>query len=300
MIRKPDLVYQTPPGYEDKHYIYAFDAVQAGLVAGNDYLNLRVPTFADSDFILRKIDGLSTVIGGAVLAGRFSVYDKDRMLFSSDPMFWANTANPGPFPVLPEKMYPRQTEIGFDLYTYGPGLYFGDDGGNTPASQLLFYGVKRTPASKQNLFLPYRLSPYTYTMQVLFNWGLTTGPPLTGLDLAPRQFYVEVRNYDFELWGMHAVAITPGRVGAQAKVQLYDANDSARYNQSVFFNLVDYRQIMPGTTTVIPGGSAIVPPLVYPVKSQLRIDLQSYYWTTDINFPYLVEFNFFGAERIPV
>jgi hypothetical protein len=46
-------------------------------------------------------------------------------------------------------------------------------------------------------------------------------------------------------------------------------------------------------------GSAIVPPIVYPVGSQIKLDLWSMYLLNDPLFPYRVELTFFGAQRIP-
>jgi hypothetical protein len=310
MIRKPDLVYQTPPGYQDEHYVYCFDAVQAGLVAGRDYLNLRIPTFLDADFILRKIDGIGTVLNnqaGAGIAGRIQVNDFKRVAISSDPIYSLSAvgtaAIPGPFPILPERMYPKGSEISFDLYNYQPANYVGAGVGDiTPAPQLLFYGVKRSVRTSEPERSMYRLTPYVYTLPILFNWGLTTaGPVILGLDAAPRQFYVEVRNWDFELYGFHAVGGAFGGLpAAQAKMQLYDKDGRARYSQAIFQDWVDYQQLLPNWGAPVLAGNAIVPPMLYPVTSQIKIDMQSYYWTTDPAFPYGVTLYFFGAQRMPL
>jgi len=299
MIRNADLIYPVPPGYEDSHFLYVFEA--GGLVDGANYQDLAVRV-ADYDFLLRKIDGLGSVLdpGFAALAGQFLLKDKERYPTAAAPVYITNTSGAS-WPMVPELKYPQSSLITFDLYRVLRGMYFSAASGfSVPASQIVFYGARRKLVSgkQPTQARPYRLRPFSYQMIVNINWDVFIyNPPGVIAGFSPtRPFYQRIENNDFELWAVMANNVTPGAFApVQAKTVLYDADEQARSNAPALVDLTAYN------SAFIPG-SVIAPPILYQVGSQIRLDVQSMVFAADPapGFPVTAEFVFVGAERVPL
>ena len=312
MIRNDDLTYQMPPGCHDEHFLYVYDAAAAGLTPGTDNLNLSIYINHDADFVLRKIDGWGTVLAGVLGPpfGSLWLRNAERHVVSDAPWSWGQPQQaPGSnqsFAVLPERTYPAGSVIDFDIRRYSPALFVQSSSPNraVPASQLVFYGVKRFHAPPPAVLGDYTLRSFAYRLPVTFDWGLTKVGPLYLDPNSPQQRYKQIRDYDFELWGIRACDITPTSrtlPTPQCRWNLYDANGHARSNVPVLAPLQTYENGVSSMGLPVPYtmGSAIVPPIVYPVGSQIKLDLWSMYLLNDPLFPYRVELTFFGAQRIP-
>lgn len=298
MIRQADLNYQTPPGYADESFIYVYDA--GALVAGVDYLNLFVDV-ADTDFVLRKIDGQGSILAGA--GSRYQVRDKNQREFYQKPLYPATLFTaPSSRAVLPEVLYSRGSQIGFDLYQINPITHvFGGGEGILPTSvttaQMLFWGNKRYHRMKVDAGYPYYLKPFSYSVVVTINWNVYTydafGVP-TGFT-PPRASIIPVNNFDFELWGLNVNdPVFGGFNFTLSKLQLYDPANEKRMSNPI---LTDLLATNSGATGIISAGNAFSPPILYPIGSQIKFDIHSLCFAPDI--PLVREYVFFGAQRIP-
>jgi hypothetical protein len=309
MIRRADLKYQTPAGYVDDFFGYVFDA--DNLPDGADYHGNVVPIEADSDFVLRKIDGMGTILKGvAGVNGQWWLKDAGGAHVSAAPIFCQNMAIAPPLPaydseaVLPERTYPASGAIRFDLLAVKKQLYVS--GGppflTVPAAQFIFTGVKRYPGSVKDSAYRYRLLPYSYTIRFLIDWDVYTYiPPHVPSGRTPaQQFYISINDLDFELWGVVDEGAPPGAAppASHAKVQLYDAAGRARYSRPVLADWFAYN-------SPYSVGNPIAPGILYPVGSQIKFDLYSMMFGppppfTEPGFPLEREWTFFGVQRVPV
>jgi hypothetical protein len=311
MIRRADLQYQTPPGYYDDHFIYVYDA--DALMVGIDYENLVIP-ISDADFILRKLDGMQSVLGSGLAGsiGRYQVRDAVRGNFFYNPIYPIGALSifsPSSRAVLPERKYPLQGEIGFDLYNI---LQTTKVAGITPATvlymcQMLFWGVKRKPGARKESSYKYRLVPFSYSLSVTIDWDAYVynigGIPLALANM--KTFTIPVQNNDFELWGLNVCNPATGLAGdAKSKMILYDQTGTARVSHPILTDLfATNSNTFPGAP---PGwdwasqGNVVSPPILYQVGSQIKFDIQSMCLALLGEVPTVREYTFFGAQRVPV
>src|SRR5450631_3410038 len=143
-----EQTYETPAGFRDFPFIYVYDG--SGLVNGVNAYSQRVRIDGTADFILRAIFGFRYVL--AVATGKFPFKNYWGSYCSSAPMIMNAVAagvispiitsgamplletvvpthslrNPDTWQVLPEKRYPYDSQISFDLIN--PFLTSGSDG----------------------------------------------------------------------------------------------------------------------------------------------------------------------------
>jgi len=276
--------YVTPPGSIDFPYIYAFDC--SGLTPGNTYQNLSQNINGDSDFILRRIMGLHTVLGSPA-TGQFLYRNASQSLCMSSPVYPSSATRQ----VLPEKFYARNTQIVFDLYGVSlAGIPCGGCGLlKIPTAQLGFQGVRRYPCGAGG---PTGITAYPYRE---FKWQNNVNFTLSvfaGSD--PVTFYLPTNNYDVEL---ERISITY-QSGAPLTtedflIQLYDPNSHAFFSIPILSGFINNAQAGWRTRrSIFP-----VPSVVYPVGSQIRFDITSLLCTLGGAQSYQIVFD--GIQRLP-
>ncbi len=273
--------YKTPPGSIDYPYIYVFDC--SGFTDGTTVNNLAQPTQGDSDFILRCIVGLHTVLGSPP-TGKFLYRNASQSQAMSAPVLPSSPTRQ----VLPEKFYARNTQISFDL-TGIARAFTACAGGNIFHSQLGFMGVRRYPCDSG---IPTGKTPYQYRemkwqSQITFTLSVFAGSD-------PVVLYLPVNNYDIEL---QRVSITSD-IGAAITtedfaVQLHDPNGHQFFSMPILMGFIN--AVQSGWRTrrsIFP-----VPSVVYPVGSQIRIDISSLLCAAGGAKSYQIMFD--GIQRLP-
>lgn len=105
-------LYETPEGYYDVPYAYAFDA--SSLTDGANYPNLSILIQRGfGDFVLRRIAGIQGVVNPSV--GQYQIRDAQMYYFQTKPVY-AGGGGIDDYPITPEKVYPETNAIRFDLY----------------------------------------------------------------------------------------------------------------------------------------------------------------------------------------
>ena len=187
--------YQAPPGYGDTFFVYAFDSnVLPLLVSGQNYYNQRVG-IADGDFVLRwwrGTDLYANIAQGIQIRDRLQTpfFSDNLTTFPSTPNLMGQYMATG-WPVCPEKWYPDQGYIGFDLLSALPNATPNTSG----IGQLAFYGVRRRKGFRsdpQIYTMPSYMKEYqiqtTFTLPV--GWSSASGGYLVT---------VPIQDYDFEM-----------------------------------------------------------------------------------------------------
>lgn len=305
-----EQTYETPVGYWDFPFIYSFDASK--LTNGQNYTALAVEMDGTADFILRGVFGFSHVLAAASASppGRFRLYNAWGRYCSSAPMIvnpigviaplytvstggggtfkGASLANPDQWQILPERRYPYNGQIQFDLLN----VLLGNSVVSNPSVfRLGFIGVKRRPWSNVCLYeTPYRYKelPFSYAQSLTLNPGVDANGNL----LPPITLYIPVQNYDFEL---QSVIITVTSAGSSyPSTVLYDASGEPTSSGPVY---------SPYTTdfSLTYGGNPVnvfpCPPLVYPNQSVIRLDCYSSILAGNGSSSFSVEFR--GVQRLP-
>jgi hypothetical protein len=274
----------------DRPFIYVFDA--DALTNGLTYNDLMVPLHKDSQFLLRRISGLPTVVAapGAGAAGRIQVRsDERKQLFSAPAVITPDQA------VVPELAYAPGSAITFDLInvlragnaTTGTAVFF---------SQLCFQGVRRFPEGGRtpaDTAYRYQEKPFAIVADLIVNWSGRLFPGEVVM-ADSRQFNAPVQDFDFEL---HYITMVQQRAGGAVapcnqsiKMMLYDVDGNQLMSAPVcdFFlsaNGVGYNSLFPA------------PPLVYPAGSQILFDLMSL--LSNAMQPMALEVVFGGVRRMP-
>lgn len=272
------LAYRVPDGKVDIPYIYIYDA--SGLTDGRDYMNQAVTTFHDSDFILRRIAGMRNVIESATGAGMYQVYRPGQNPFFASPIKIATRAPGaallGSLAVMPEVRYPASSLIVFDLYDVLRRTMTGDAANFI--SDLAFCGVRRFDARSFYLHhtsYAYRELPYTYCIDVTIDWSRWTDG-VNNIPTAPRTFYVEVLERDFELCALDVQRMDTGvplASPADFKLSIYDVARTTKFSSSPvqirYMNDND-RDDSAYSNPVFP-----VPSLVWPTKGLIQFEVTS-------------------------
>lgn len=280
--------YRTPEGKVDTPFIYVYDG--RGLTPGSSPNGLVVP-IQEHDFLLRSVMGMNTVATNWVYyhpsqAPAFGTGD----LAVTGGVAAAQQATTPRYTVVPEKFYPANSEIKFDLGT----VALAANGDGNAVSFIGWQGVKRQGAgqdewTRYQTQYPYYEAPYTYRLNVAVNFFANAGA-------APRQFAVEISDGDFELQYIGICEVTDGSEAALgADPFLVDLKDPSGY-QSLssapmparwlnYFQAGNWFSVFP------------VPALVYPVKGAIKFELTSLLnaagGTRDFQFV------FGGVERRP-
>jgi hypothetical protein len=154
------------------------------------------------------------------------------------------------------------------------------------SAQIAFQGVRRQKGALPALTsrCTHNPKPYTYTLAGQLT---AAGPALTPLTLTQT-----VDNYDFEF---DQVVITYRSAAALprvvSKVMLFDAVKGQLFNIPVLDVYVNGAPLSPYED------GAIVPPLIFPQQSQIRVDLYSQ--VPALNLPVTVEVQIVGRQRVP-
>jgi hypothetical protein len=292
MLEEP---YLTPLGSMDVPFAYVFDAT--GITdAQAQVLNNGKALQGDSEFILRRIVGMDNVVDTKANGGRFNFKNASGSYSIGSPAGSAGGVyRHANWVVIPEKKYPKNTQIVFDLFQT---LRAFNVCGASPiyTAYIAFFGVKRfaLEAAYRTDKTPYKYKEkkYTYAYSLTLN---TAGPspPLRQSQL--------IDNYDFELQRISiSYANSPGSVGALVTddfgMTLYDCNmhqtSDLPLNQSYINNgrptwhtVGKYQGIWP------------VPTLVYPAGSAINFDITS--WLCANQLPQLYNIALEGIWRVP-
>jgi hypothetical protein len=108
--------YQTPDGYGDIFFVYAFNPAANNLVDGNSYFLLAIP-IQDGDFIVRAWAGADTVLTSGVphsSDGTIQIYDDQLQIWFQLPVSVYGAFSTGQSKV-PELLYQNNGFIKFDL-----------------------------------------------------------------------------------------------------------------------------------------------------------------------------------------
>jgi hypothetical protein len=286
--------YQTPPGFVDSPFAYVYDGTQ--LTDGVSYQSVTKQLQGDSDFILRRIIGVPNVIASAASGGRFNYRNASQSYSAGNP--GAGICFNNVWPVVPEKAYPKNTQIVFDLYNVSRAFTAC---GETPVynSFIAFLGVKRFTQNQgyRTNTTPYKFRPlkYSYSYTLTIDWAHFNA---AGAPNASQQFSQLLDTYDFEL--LRITACKFGSTGTLTtndfRMTLYDANShqlsDMPLNQGFINNGRRTPALGPPYSGLMP-----VPSLVYPGGSQITFDITSQLCSTQLPQTYNVTFD--GIWRVP-
>jgi len=322
-----DVCYQPPVGYVDEPYMYVYDAFQAGLTDGGTYLNQTVQITGDYDFVLRRIVGLDSVIAPT---GQFRWRGPNGENTSNAPVT-VGTAQRDQL-VLPEVVFPRTSQIAFDLYNT-QRRYANGNNALVPVyqSQIGFAGVRRRQHGVMPTAGNFRRIPYQ-TLLTLQAYGQPAviaagaggfGPQSVGNALTAS---LTIDNYDLEVCMLQFVDTNSLQTGAGVipnglnyfAVTLYNSALSALTSGYVLSQFVSdgvpFGPVSLGTpgqvqsnTVVSPtlySIGALVPPLVYPKETQFRVSAVSLMGNASVPYlwsPTTASLNILltGFQRIP-
>lgn len=288
LIEEP---YRTPDGWLDFPFAYVFDAT--GIADGQaQVMNLAKPLQGDSDFILRRIVGVNNCVTTAEAGGRFNYRNA-----SSSYAFGNTSLGQGIYVqpnwiVLPEKRYPYNTQISFDLFNTQRSYNLCLRGRNF-ISYIAFFGVKRFPKQQgyrsNTTPYKYREQKYSYSVDLTLTVPYQTNP-------APVRFHQIIDNYDFEL---QRIAVSSAGEPVNADdflIQLYDSNGHQLSDMPLNLTYVDNARTSWHTTSDF-GGIFPVPTLVYPAGSAITFDLTCLLCTAQLPKTYNIAFE--GIWRRP-
>jgi Putative Ig domain len=161
------------------------------------------------------------------------------------------------------------------------------------ASQLAFQGVRRQSGVGPGRNYPYKPRTYTYILETT----ITTPGLITG-QRAPIQVLSQIfRDYDFDLYEIRityeGIDGAIPQTKALTKLWVYDVNKKQISNLPVldlYYNGAPQSKYKNG---------AIVPPLLYPVDSEIRIEVTNLVSSSD-QLPITMRVALVGQQRIPI
>src|SRR5215475_2363347 len=163
--------YFTPHGAVDTPYAWVFN--------GNSLTNASSPqeiqqtTSGDSSFILRRIVGVPTVLDTGANGGKFRFKNASGSYAMGNPIIPPNVIT-----VVPEKLYPPNASIYFDLFNV---LRDVNACGETPISvaQIAFFGVRRYQIGVGYSVrdTPYKYYEKRYSIEYSMTLNVAAGTP---------------------------------------------------------------------------------------------------------------------------
>ena len=294
--------YRTPEGFLDFPFIYVFDGT--ALTDGNTYFNLALAQQGDSDFVLRRIVGLDTILDTPANGGKWNYKNASGSYANASQA--SGIARVPNWPVLPEKFYPFNAQFGFDLFKVLRSNNPGSACGAAPAfnSFIGFQGVKRFPKSRgynrQVTQYKYKEQRYSYEYALTVATGHWTTNTSGVATPAARQV-IPLDNYDFELLGISiSASTTPGATGTlqtnDFQVMLYDPNMHQLSNLPLNQGWINRGKPTPAAAppyqSIFP-----VPSIVWPAGGNIVFDVTSMLCAADAPKTYNVSFE--GIWRIP-
>jgi hypothetical protein len=291
--------YQTPPGCHDVPFIYLFNG--NNLTQGIDYINsLSQKTDSDSQFILRRIAGAPSV-------GQFFSYRNASSSYVWKPPISVLSpingfgSNQGDISVVPEKYYPENGQIRFDLRIIAKAL--AASGGTDFLAYIAFQGAKRYPWDIVEPPCPYTLKSFQYVLNI---------PAVTWTRGQYQRFNIRIdRGYDFELLRLGqldtSTHVPPSgggvRLPATSRVgifnyMLYDPNRFQLMSDPVpdSYIIDQLNGIFPADPSPMPGVFP-VPGMLYPQNTQIVVDL---YAVQSVALNHSIQIIFDGLERWPI
>ena len=274
--------YITPEGYGDTFYVYAFDCDSSGanLTPGSNAFNQRI-NIVDGDFVVRwfkGIDPLGNAANGIMLRDALQTPWFSNPITPASPSTGSlmdNLLGTG-WPVLPEKLYPLNGYIGFDLYTVLPNA--------AQVGQLAFHGVRRRKgyvSDPQPSAFKYYEKPY----QIEVDFSIPSGWSNTSGGFRVNQ---AVTDYDFEMRRIDAYGVIPGLCvntntyggldPGNFKILLRDTNGYQISNVPLIFsNLVHVPNnavsLSESAADAIPKNFWPTPPMMYRINSTISFDM---------------------------
>lgn len=296
----------SSPWYETP-YIYVKNYFQNWLSTGvptgpvGNVINDVIPSDGDSDFFARRS------------LGAFNFNDKDGNAFISGmPPLGVNPAGfgqPGAFQsfygadfaLAPEKFFPLGGNIPIQVFqsvgltgatapSTGPLITMTFPGGTTAFvgyTSVLFQGVKRRKGvADRDPGYKFYEKPFTYTLPFTLDWTYLTAPFTSFKVASNKSFYIQVLDYDFELWAIETDADFNNTSGGFNPLNgyamiLYDANSYKLMRDFVHYRFLSYEGgfngvgVPPGNTATWYPNCYPVPTVVYPKGSVIQIDIQS-------------------------
>lgn len=296
----------------NKNYFTSYVSTSPPAGPTGDFVDV-VKSDGDSDFFARRATNVTN----------FSDMNSQAFITISPgsiPSLGLTQFNGLDIPLAPEKLYTLGADIPFLIPQINgvPSagiaelLYPGSPEAVVLVNGVMFQGVKRfNGAPNTTASYNYREKPYTYVFQFTQNWTYLLAPFTTLQPASARTFYKNIENFDFELQALEFSADYnndsylgyPGYMLA-----FYDANGYRMMKDYVHFHFLTYNGGYSGAQTLgVPGNTQPwlpncypIPPVIYPVGSQIRVDILSLLDTRATSSPSIPQtINFRGVNRIP-
>lgn len=257
-------------------YIYVYDG--SGLTDGQSYQRLHLEMRdGNNAFALRRIAGLNTL---ATSMNLYAPGTSQKRLFARAARIGNNHL------VAPELVFDGRQSFVFDLNTVNRSVTAC--GTNIYTSFLAFQGVRTLDGDAPRQYSKAR--PFTLSYSLTVDWYRYVSLPAAAIE-RPRRFAIPIDTHDFEL---HRIRIRNADGTAVAtnffQILLYDALDRPLSNAPLLQSFVN--NLASGYNSVFP-----VPPVLYPVRRDLRFDITSLICNTDVTFPKSYTISFEGVQR---
>lgn len=292
-MQEPDSIYHysPPPGYGDTFFMYAYNG---GLLTNGTEVDGVHINIYDGDFVCRYWAGLETI------ATKIMIYDPlIRKCFASPVDY--STPRPTGMVVLPERVYPVNNAIRFDLIGINqrsPGVQSGT---TIFASQLVFAGVKRRalhysdPEPSSYPYYEKNFAPNTPGATGSFQLSINKyAADASGNINPPDTYEIPIRDFDFELRRVE-LQLQSDLQTSQFSITLYDNYQNATSNIPIlsnkFFHLDPAHSL--GELNFWPS-----PGILYKVGSYIKFDIWSLL-VTPTALPQAFNLLFHGVRRIP-
>lgn len=267
-------------------YIYAYDG--QGLTDGSNTNITGVKTDAESEFMLRRIVGARLLVGPFVNGGNLSVYDTD-----SQNILGTGARIPNSFPIAPQKRWPRNSQIQFQIANVQRQANAYVTPGSVPNywSTLGFAGIK--VLENEPYETPYRYQEVGWRIRNTFT--LTTGRVAPAYTVIAPTILVPtiVQDMDFQWMGTNInIQVNGGTwqpsIG-KMKVLFQDQNEYALSNGFVPDTFVNSGS---------PGWGSVWPtvPLLFSIRSSIRMQVASL--LVEAESPAQCEIIFTGIRRV--
>jgi len=276
--------YRTPQGCHDVPFIYLFNGND--LVNGNDYVNqLSVKLDADSEFLLRRIAGASSV-------GELFGYRNNSGSYAVKPPI-STVGQQSDLSVVPEKIYGGQQSAGvirFDILSVAKAVALS--GGTDFLAYIAFQGAKRFPWDIEPVPCAYRLRSYDYVLNI---------PAVDWIRGEYRRFAVKIQSTGD--WEMDSIVQVNGTNVPDTRTGIFNymlytpqrwQMMSAPVPDSI---ITDPLNPLLTTDPATMPGVFPCPAMLYPRLSQIVIDL---YATQSVPQGDCWQIIFRGQERIPL
>jgi hypothetical protein len=298
-VRIIEEPYFTPDGTLDFPFAYVYDS--SANSDGQNILNISQQFQGDSDFILRRIMGVPTVVDTPANGGRFNFKNASGNYANGNPT--TGIIVPNTWPVVPEKKYRTNEQISFDLYRT---LRAFNVCSATPiyASQIAFMGVKRFAKGsgypRQVTPYKYREVRYAYAFELTINWAHFDN--LGNVQPAQR-FIQQMDNFDFELLrisisqpGANVDGVPTALTTPDFAITLYDPNMHQFSSAPLLQGFLNAGRPTPATSSPYQA-TFPCPSQIYPAGSAITFDITSLLCGPSL--PQSYEILFDGIWRYP-